>query len=66
MLTFATFFYGVLASFVMASISRNKREQRQHPQILTLFGWGMMSFSGVLAVLLLAYAGLSVAGVSIA
>ncbi|MDO6416501.1 hypothetical protein Q4F19_19110 [Sphingomonas sp. BIUV-7] len=57
MLEVAALFYGLLASFIMASASRNKREARGHPPILTLFGWAMLSFSAVMGAMLLAYAG---------
>lgn len=52
MFEFAAFTYGVLASFVLASISNNKRAERANPQILTLFGFSLMAFSTTLAVLL--------------
>jgi hypothetical protein len=52
MFEFAAFTYGVLASFVLASISNNKRAERSDPHILTLFGWGLMAFSMTLSLLL--------------
>lgn len=52
----AALFYGVIASFVMASVSRNRREQRGNPPIVILFGWFMMTFSATMAVLLAASA----------
>ena len=52
MFEFAAFTYGVLASFVLASISNNKRAERSNPRILTLFGWGLMAFSTTLSLLL--------------
>lgn len=48
----AAFTYGVLASFVLASISNNKRAERRDPAILTMFGWCLMAFSLTLSVLL--------------
>jgi dipeptide/tripeptide permease len=57
MFEFAALTYGVLASFVMASASRNRRERRRNPPVLVLFGLMLMSLSAGLAVLLLGYAG---------
>lgn len=48
----AAFTYGVLASFVLASIANNKKAERADPRILTMFGWMLMAFSSTLAVLL--------------
>jgi hypothetical protein len=56
MLEVAALFYGVIASFLMASVSRNKREARGNPPIVTLFGWSMLSFSAVMGALLTFYA----------
>ena len=52
MFEFAAFTYGVLASFVLASISNNRRAERSNPRIVTLFGWSLMAFSLTLSVLL--------------
>jgi len=49
--------YGVLASFVMASVNRNRRQARRHPPLLLGFGWMLMAFSGTVGVGLLAYVG---------
>ncbi|WP_293967718.1 hypothetical protein [Sphingomonas sp.] len=56
MIEVAALFYGVLASFIMASVSRNRREERINPPIVTLFGWVLLSFSAVMGTLLLGYA----------
>src|SRR3546814_10225184 len=45
MINFAAFLYTLLAVFVLASISRNRREQRPDTPILSLVGWGLMSAS---------------------
>jgi hypothetical protein len=37
---------------VLASISSNKRANRENPRIVTLFGWGLMAFSLTLSLLL--------------
>jgi hypothetical protein len=52
MFEFAALTYGMLASFVLASFSNNKRAERSNPRILTLFGWGLMAFSLTLSLLL--------------
>lgn len=52
MFEFAAFTYGVLASFILASISSNQRASRANPRIVTLFGWGLMAFSLTLSLLL--------------
>lgn len=56
MFEFAAFTYGLLASFVLASIGNNARAERPNPRILTLFGWGLMAFSLTLALALSLYA----------
>ncbi|WP_174273431.1 hypothetical protein [Sphingomonas bacterium] len=62
MLEFATLTYGMLASFVVASASRNRREARTDPLILTVFAWVLLSFSGATGAMLLGYAALRAAG----
>jgi hypothetical protein len=57
MFQFAALTYGVLASFVMASVHRNHRQARQNPPLLTLFGWMLMAFSLSVGLGLLAYVG---------
>lgn len=52
MFEIATFTYAALASFVLASITNNRRENRVTPRIVTLFGWGLMAFSSTLSLLL--------------
>ena len=44
MLEVAALFYGVIASFIMASTARNRREARRNPPIVALFGWFMLAF----------------------
>lgn len=56
MIEVAALFYGVLASFLMASVSRNKREARVNPPIVNAFGWAMLSFSAAMGVMLIVYA----------
>ena len=53
MFAFAALTYGMLASFVMASVSRNRREARANPPILNLFGWTLMAFSMAMAAMLI-------------
>jgi hypothetical protein len=57
MFEFAALTYGLIASFVMASASRNRREQRAHSPLLIGFGWMLMAFSLTIGVGLLAYCG---------
>jgi len=57
MLEVAALFYGVLASFIMASVTRNRRERRGNPPYLAAFGWLLLAFSGTMGVMLLGYAG---------
>lgn len=57
MFEFAALTYGVIASFVMASVSRNRRNRLAHPPILLGFGWMLMAFSLTVGVGLLGYAG---------
>lgn len=52
MFEFAALTYGMLASFVLASISNNNRANRDNPRIVTLFGWTLMGFSLTLSLLL--------------
>ncbi len=52
MFEFAALTYGMLASFVLASITNNQKAKRDNPRIVTLFGWGLMAFSLTLALLL--------------
>ena len=59
MFEFAALTYGVIASFVMASANRNRREARKNPPLLSLFGWVLMAFSLSVGVGLLGYCGYS-------
>ena len=62
MFEFAALTYGMLASFVLASISNNKKANRVNPRIVTLFGWGLMAFSLTLALLLSGFVAYRVIG----
>ena len=57
MFEFAALTYGVIATFVMASAHRNRRDARRNPPLLALFGWLLMAFSLSVGVGLLGYAG---------
>ncbi|ARS25745.1 hypothetical protein [Sphingomonas sp. KC8] len=37
--------YGMLASFVLASASRNRQAQRPNPKIVEIFGWLLVGVS---------------------
>lgn len=56
MFEFAALTYGVLTSFILSSVNRNRRGGVRNPPILNLFGWGMMSFSLAAAALIVGYA----------
>lgn len=58
----AALFYGLIASFVMASASRNRREKRHNPPVVLLAGWLLMSFSGAIGLMLLGYAAVKTTG----
>ena len=49
--------YGLLATFVMSSVSRNKRHARANPPILNLFALALLGFSAALGAMLLGYVG---------
>ena len=57
MLEFAAVTYGALASFVMASVHRNRRLDVENPQILVMFGLGLFGFSLVMGAMLIGYVG---------
>jgi heme/copper-type cytochrome/quinol oxidase subunit 3 len=54
--------YGLVASFTMASLARNRREERRNPPTLTLMSWLLLSFSAAFGALLLGYAGIRALG----
>jgi hypothetical protein len=47
--------YGMLATFIMSSFRRNRRDERRDPAVLVAFGWAMMAFSATVAVGLAGY-----------
>lgn len=58
MVELAAITYGVLASFVMASLTRNKRTARRNPPMLSLFAWCLAGFSLGSAIMLIGYVGM--------
>jgi Ca2+/Na+ antiporter len=54
LLEIAIFLYGLCAGLVLMIASRNHREARPNPAVVTAMGWGLMSMSSVLALLLAA------------
>lgn len=52
MLEIAVFLYGLCAGLVLMIASRNQREARPNPAVVTAMGWGLLSMSSVLALLL--------------
>ena len=57
MLEFAAFSYTLLASFILSSADRNRRQRRPHQPLLKLAGIVLMAMSFTLAALLLGTAG---------
>lgn len=51
-LEIAVFLYGLCAGLVLMIASKNRREARPNPTVVTAMGWGLMSMSSVLALLL--------------
>jgi hypothetical protein len=62
MLEFAVFTFGMLASFVLSGLGRNKKAQRANPPILRYMGLVLMGFSGAMGVMLLGYAAVLAVG----
>ena len=58
----ALFLYGLTAIFVLMSVERNRKEERDHAPALLLAGWSVMSASAVLAILLLGTAAVMALG----
>lgn len=50
------FIYGVLAVFVIHAIQRDQRLQRPSSQMVTMVGWGLLSLSSTLALLMVGLA----------
>ncbi|ATE63691.1 hypothetical protein CMV14_04140 [Rhizorhabdus dicambivorans] len=64
MTAFLMLAYGFVATFVMGSLSRNRREERPDTPILTYAGHGLMAVSVTGACLALCVAGLTAFGLS--
>ena len=62
MIEFAVFTFGMLASFVLSGLGRNKKAQRANPPILRYMGLVLMGFSGAMGVMLLGYAAVLAVG----
>ncbi|PTQ12326.1 hypothetical protein CLG96_07270 [Sphingomonas oleivorans] len=58
----AAFAYSLFASFILSSMSRNQRAKRPHAPMLALCGWGLMSLSFTVALLLLGVAAMRLLG----
>jgi hypothetical protein len=56
MMQFAVFLYGLCAGMILLIAQRNRREARPNPPMVMAMGWGLISMSSVLAVLLFAVA----------
>ncbi|UAK23733.1 hypothetical protein [Sphingomonas nostoxanthinifaciens] len=55
MFEFAALTYGVLVSFILSSVSSNRRQARRNSAMLNMFGWGIMSFSFAAALIIVSY-----------
>jgi len=64
MLEFSVFTFGMLASFILSGLGRNKKAQRANPPMLHYMGLVMMGFSTTLGVLLLGWAAAMMVGVA--
>lgn len=51
-LQIAVFLYGLCAGLVLMIAGKNQREAKPNPMLVTAMGWGLMSMSSVLALLL--------------
>lgn len=56
MLEFAVFLYGLVAGVVLLTTQRNQREARPNPLMVQALGWGLLSMSSILSLLLFAVA----------
>jgi Na+/H+ antiporter NhaC len=56
MLEIAVFLYGLCAGLVLMIAQKNRREAKPNPAVVQAMGWGLMSMSSVLALLLFAVA----------
>lgn len=65
MAEFFVFLYAMLASFVILSLQRNQKLQRPSPAMVTAMGWGLLSLSSTLAVLMAALALAIVLGINV-
>lgn len=61
MIDYALFLYGMLAMFVLSSMTRNVKARRPHSRALAMAGWSLMSSSATLGLLLAGYAAFLIA-----
>ncbi|KTF68556.1 hypothetical protein ACNFJ7_03190 [Sphingomonas sp. HT-1] len=52
MAEFFVFVYAMASGFVLLTMQRNRREQRQDSPMVTMVGWGLFSLSSTLALLM--------------
>ncbi|PVX31377.1 hypothetical protein [Sphingomonas pokkalii] len=52
MAEFFVFVYAMASGFVLMTMQRNRREQRQDSPMVTMVGWGLFSLSSTLALLM--------------
>ena len=65
MTTFLVLAYGFVTTFILSSLSRNRREERPDAPILTYAGHGLFAASATAAALSLAIAALTALGLSL-
>jgi hypothetical protein len=65
MTTFLVLAYGFVTTFILSSLSRNRREERPDAPILTYAGHGLLAASVTAAALSLAIAALAALGLSL-
>ena len=65
MTTFLVLAYGFVTTFILSSLSRNRREERADAPILTYAGHGLLAASATAAALSLAVAALAALGLSL-
>lgn len=56
MVEFAVFLYGLCAGLILMIAQRHQREERPMSPMVTAVGWGLLSMSSILALLLFALA----------
>lgn len=64
MIEFTVFTFGMLASFVLSGLGRNKKAARANPPMLHYMGLVLMGFSAALGMMMLAWAAAMMVGMA--